>query len=39
MAEKPGNQTPNTPGVSETGLRSKKVDELLRLESPDREDG
>ena len=28
MAEKPGNQTPDTPGVSETELRSKKVDEL-----------
>ena len=28
MAEKPGNQTPNTPEVSETDLRSKKVDEL-----------
>ena len=28
MAEKPGNQTPNTPGVSGTELRSKKVDEL-----------
>lgn len=28
MAEKPGNQTPNTPDVSETELRAKKVDEL-----------
>ena len=28
MSEKPGNQTPNTPGVSETALREKKVDEL-----------
>src|SRR3954463_13193783 len=28
MAEEPGNQTPNTPDVSETELRSKKVDEL-----------
>ena len=28
MAEKPGNQTPDTPEVSETQLRSKKVDEL-----------
>ena len=28
MAEKPGNQTPDTPEVSETELRSKKVDEL-----------
>lgn len=28
MSEKPGNQTPNTPGVSETELREMKVDEL-----------
>ncbi|HEU4656006.1 MAG TPA: Rho termination factor N-terminal domain-containing protein [Capillimicrobium sp.] len=28
MADKPGNQTPNTPGVSETELRAMKVDEL-----------
>src|SRR5215216_5776204 len=28
MAEQPGNQTPNTPGVSETALRDSKVDEL-----------
>src|SRR5215203_1491690 len=28
MAEQPGNQTPNTPGVSETALRESKVDEL-----------
>jgi hypothetical protein len=28
MAEEPGNQTPNTPDVSETELRGKKVDEL-----------
>ncbi|WP_210481217.1 Rho termination factor N-terminal domain-containing protein [Naasia sp. SYSU D00948] len=28
MAEEPGNQTPNTPSVSETELRGKKVDEL-----------
>ncbi|YCK79779.1 Rho termination factor N-terminal domain-containing protein (plasmid) [Arthrobacter sp. D3-18] len=28
MSEKPGNQTPNTPGVSETELRAMKVDEL-----------
>jgi hypothetical protein len=28
MAERPGNQTPNTPGVSETELRDTKVDEL-----------
>ncbi len=28
MAEQPGNQTPNTPDVSETELRGKKVDEL-----------
>jgi hypothetical protein len=28
MAEQPGNQTPNTPDVSETELRAKKVDEL-----------
>ena len=28
MAEEPGNQTPNTPNVSETELRATKVDEL-----------
>lgn len=28
MAEQPGNQTPNTPGISETELRESKVDEL-----------
>ena len=28
MGEAPGNQTPNTPGVSETELRERKVDEL-----------
>src|SRR4051812_12171971 len=28
MTEQPGNQTPNTPGVSETELRGMKVDEL-----------
>jgi hypothetical protein len=28
MTERPGNQTPDTPGVSETRLREKKVDEL-----------
>ena len=28
MAEKAGNQTPNTPGVSETELRDKTLDEL-----------
>src|SRR4051812_22611822 len=28
MAEQPGNQTPNTPGVSETELRGTKVEEL-----------
>ena len=28
MADKPGNQTPNTPEVSETELREMKVDEL-----------
>ena len=28
MADKPGNQTPNTPDVSETELREMKVDEL-----------
>jgi Rho termination factor, N-terminal domain len=27
----PGNQTPNTPGLSETDLRAKKVDELRQL--------
>jgi hypothetical protein len=30
MAEKPGNQTPDTPQVSETELRGMKVDELRR---------
>ncbi len=30
MAEQPGNQTPNTPDVSETELRAKKVDELRK---------
>jgi transcription termination factor Rho len=30
MSDKPGNQTPNTPDVSETELRSMKVDELRR---------
>src|SRR4051812_50174268 len=28
MADQPGNQTPNTPDVSETELRATKVDEL-----------
>jgi hypothetical protein len=28
MTEQPGNQTPNTPDVSETALRAKKVGEL-----------
>jgi len=28
MSDKPGNQTPNTPDVSETDLRKMKVDEL-----------
>src|ERR1700712_2485161 len=28
MPDEPGNQTPNTPDVSETELRGKKVDEL-----------
>lgn len=28
MPDEPGNQTPNTPDVSETELREKKVDEL-----------
>jgi len=28
MPDEPGNQTPNTPDVSETELRAKKVDEL-----------
>lgn len=28
MADQPGNQTPNTPDVSETELRGKKVDQL-----------
>jgi Rho termination factor, N-terminal domain len=28
VGEQPGNQTPNTPDVSETELRAKKVDEL-----------
>ncbi|TQJ39681.1 Rho termination factor-like protein [Arthrobacter sp. SLBN-112] len=30
MSEKPGNQTPNTPNVSETELRNMKVDELRK---------
>ena len=30
MSDKPGNQTPNTPDVSETKLRSMKVDELRK---------
>jgi hypothetical protein len=30
MAEKPGNQTPNTPEVSETELRATQVDDLRR---------
>lgn len=30
MSEKPGNQTPNTPDVSETELRNMKVDELRK---------
>ena len=30
MPDEPGNQTPNTPDVSETELREKKVDELRR---------
>jgi hypothetical protein len=34
MRDKPGNQTPNTPGVSETRLREMKVDEL-RQEAKD----
>jgi hypothetical protein len=34
MANQPGNQTPNTPEVSETELREKKVDEL-RQEAKD----
>ncbi|MDQ0620210.1 Rho termination factor N-terminal domain-containing protein [Arthrobacter globiformis] len=34
MSEKPGNQTPNTPDVSETELREMKVDEL-RQEAKD----
>jgi len=34
MSEQPGNQTPNTPDVSETELRGKKVDEL-RQEAKD----
>lgn len=28
MSDTPGNQTPDTPDVSETALREKKVDEL-----------
>ncbi len=28
MVEQPGNQTPDTPDVSETELRAMKVDEL-----------
>lgn len=28
MAERPGNQTPNTPTISETELREQKVDDL-----------
>jgi Rho termination factor, N-terminal domain len=31
MSEKPGNQTPNTPRVSETELRDMKVDELRQM--------
>ena len=34
MADKPGNQTPNTPGVSESELRDLKVEEL-RQEAQD----
>ncbi|MFF2319025.1 Rho termination factor N-terminal domain-containing protein [Arthrobacter sp. NPDC058097] len=34
MSEKPGNQTPDTPNVSETELREMKVDEL-RQEAKD----
>ena len=34
MSDKPGNQTPNTPDVSETELREMKVDEL-RQEAKD----
>jgi hypothetical protein len=30
MSDKPGNQTPNTPDVSETELREMKVDELRK---------
>jgi hypothetical protein len=30
MSDKPGNQTPNTPNVSETELREMKVDELRK---------
>ncbi|RAM38726.1 Rho termination factor N-terminal domain-containing protein [Arthrobacter globiformis] len=30
MSDKPGNQTPNTPNVSETDLREMKVDELRK---------
>jgi Rho termination factor, N-terminal domain len=33
MSEKPGNQTPDTPSVSETELRDMKVDELRKLAS------
>lgn len=36
MAENKGNQTPNTPDVSETELREMKVDEL-RQEASDEE--
>src|SRR3954465_6420287 len=28
MSDQPGNQTPDTPGVSETALRERTVDEL-----------
>jgi hypothetical protein len=34
MAEEPGNQTPNTPDVSETALRAEKMDQL-RAEAKD----
>jgi hypothetical protein len=30
VADEPGNQTPNTPDISETALRATKVDELRR---------
>jgi len=33
MAKQPGNQTPNTPDVSETELRAMKVDELRETAS------